>query len=87
MKKTTTTEILINKPVYLGFAILELSKILIYGFCYVYVKPKYDEKAQWCFMDTDSFIVYINTDGIYEDIVEDVETKFDRPLPTEKIKD
>ena len=57
-----------NKPVYLGLSILELSKILMYEFWYDYVKPKYGEKAKLCYMDTDSFIVYIKTDGIYKNI-------------------
>ena len=62
MKKT---QILINKLVYLGLSILELSKILIYEFWYDYVKPKYGKKAQLSSMDTSSFIVYIKTDDIY----------------------
>ena len=66
-----------NKPVYLGLSILELSKILMYEFWYDYVKPKYCEKAKLCYMDTDSFIVYIEVDDIYKDIAEDVETRFD----------
>ena len=74
MKKT---EILMNKPVHLGLSILELSKILMYEFWYDYVKPKYGEKVKLCYMDTDSFIVYIKTDDIYKDIAEDVETRFD----------
>ena len=73
MKKT---EILINKRAHLGLSILGLSKILMYEFWYDYVKPKYGEKAKLCYMDTDSFIVYIKTDYIYKDIVEDVETIF-----------
>ena len=56
MKKT---EILINKPVYLGLSILELSKILMYEFLYDHIKSKYGEKAKLCYMDTDSFIAYI----------------------------
>ena len=66
-----------NKPVHLGLSILELSKILMYEFWYDYVKPKYGEKAKLCYMDTDSFIVYIKTDDIYKDIAEDVKTSFD----------
>ena len=58
------TEIVMNKPVCLGLSILELSKILMYEFLYDYVKPKYDEKSKLCYMDTDSFIVYIKTDDI-----------------------
>ena len=80
-------QILANKRVCLGLSILE-SKIWIYKFWYDYVKPKYDEKANLCYMNTGSFIVYINTNYIYKDIGEDVETKFDtsnyeldRPLP------
>ena len=57
-----------NKSVYLGLSILELSKILMYEFWYDYVKPKYGEKAKLCYMDTDSFIVYIKTGGIYKNI-------------------
>ena len=61
-----------NKPVYLGFSILELSKILTYEFWYDYLKPKYGEKAKLYYTDTDSFIVYIKTVDIYKDLVEDV---------------
>ena len=82
-----------NKPVYLGLSILELSKILMHEFWYDYVKPKYVEKAKLCYMDIESFNVYIKIDYTYEDIVEDVETRFDisnyeldRPLPKEKNK-
>ena len=57
MKKT---EILKNKAVCFGLSILKLSKILMHEFWYDYVKPKY-EKAKLCYMDTDSFIVYIKT--------------------------
>ena len=66
-----------NKPVDLGLSILELSKILKYGFFYDYVKPKYGEKEKFYYMDTDSFIVYIKTDYIYKDIAENVENRFD----------
>ena len=79
-----------KKPVYLGLSILELSKILMYESWYHYVKPKYAGEAKLCYMDTGSFIVYIKADDIYEDIAEDVETRFDtsnyeldRPLPKE----
>ena len=66
-----------NKHVYLGFSILELSKILMYKFWYDYVKPKYGKKAKLCYMDTDSFIVYMKTDDIYKDVPEDIEIRFD----------
>ena len=70
------TQILMNKPVYLGLSILDLSKTVMYEFWYDYVKPKYGENAKLCYMDTDSFIVYVKTDNIYKVIAEDVETRF-----------
>lgn len=47
-----------NKPVYLGLPILEISKTVIYQFWYGYIKPRYKDKANLCFVDTDSSIVY-----------------------------
>ena len=49
------TQIIMNKPFYLGFSILELSKILLYEFWHDYVKPKYGERAKLCYMDTDIY--------------------------------
>ena len=66
-----------SEPVYLGLPILELNKMLMYEFWYDYVKPKYDEKAKLCYMDTDSLILYRKTTDIYIDITVDVETRFD----------
>ena len=73
----TKTEIITNNSVYLALSILELSKILMYELWYDYVKSKYGKIGKLCYMDTDSFIVYIKTDDIYKDIAEDVETRFD----------
>ena len=56
MKKT---KVKMNKPIYLGLSILEISKILMYEFCYDYMKPKYGHNVKLCYMDTDSFIIYI----------------------------
>ena len=63
----------------------------MYEFWYDFVKPKYGEKAKLCYMDTDSFIVYIKIDDIYKDLAEDVETRsdasnyeLDRPIPKGK---
>ena len=64
-----------NKPVYLGLLILEISKKLMYEFSYDYVKPKYQDNAKLCYMDSDSFIISIKTEDFYEDIANDVEKK------------
>ena len=60
-----------NKSVYLGLSILELSKILLQEFLYDHVKPEYGEKAKSRYMNTD------NTYDIYKDYAEDIETRFD----------
>ena len=86
-------EVKMNKPVYLGLPILEISKTLMYEFWYEYLKPKYNENIRLCFMDTDGFIFYVKTEEFYEDIADDVEKWFDtsdyevdRPLPKGKNK-
>ena len=53
-----------NKPLYLGLSILDLSKTVIYEFWYDYVKLKYRENAKLCYMNTGSFIVHVKTDDI-----------------------
>ena len=83
------TKVKMNKPIYLGLSILEISKILMYEFWYDYMKPKYNDNVKLCYMDTDSFIMNIKTEDFYKDIANDVEKRFDkvnRPLPTGKNK-
>ena len=96
-KKLLVTEmkkrkIYMNKPVYLGQAILELSKVLMYKFWYEYIKPKYSSNVNLCYMDTDSFIMQVNTADFYHTISNDVNlwfdtssytTKLPRPVPIE----
>ena len=62
-----------KKAVYLGLSILEISKTLMYEFWYDYIKPKFQNNAKLCYMDTDSFIINIKTEDFYEDIANDVE--------------
>ena len=69
-----------NKHVYLGISILELSKILMNEFSYDYLKPEYGERWKLCYMNADSFIVYIKGNDVYKDIAADVETRFDIEL-------
>ena len=83
----------LNKPVYLGLSILEISEIFMYEFWYDYIKPKYQNNAKLCYMNIDSFIIRIKTKDFYEDIAHDAEKRFyisnyevDRPLPKGKNK-
>ena len=74
MKKT---KVKMNKPVYLGMSILDITKTLMYEFSYDYVKTKYKEKARLCYTYTDSFVIHIFTEDFFEDINNDVERWFD----------
>ena len=69
--------VLMNKPVYLGQAILDLSKNFMYEFHYIYMLPEYGENLWLCYMDTDSFICNIKTDIFYEDIANDIDARSD----------
>nr|XP_022910659.1 uncharacterized protein LOC111421711 [Onthophagus taurus] len=57
-----------DKPLYVGFTVLELSKLLMYNFYYDFLKPKYGESIRLCYMDTDSFTVLIDSDDVYRDV-------------------
>ena len=78
-------KVVMNKLVYLGQPILDLSKIVMYEFHYDYMKRKYsDDNLALCYMDTDSLIYSIEMDDFYKDIANDVKYRFNtiiRPGP------
>ena len=85
MKKV---KVKMNKSIYLGLSILELSKIIMYEFWYDYVKSKYMNNARLCYKDTDSFVIHVKTKDFYKDVAEDVKERsdtsnfsYDRPSP------
>ena len=63
MKKT---KVKMNKPVYLGMSTLDIRKTLMYDFSYDYLKPKYNDKAKLCYMNTDSFLLHIFTERWFD---------------------
>ena len=71
------TEVKINKSIYLGQAVLDLSKTLTFEFWYDYSKPMYGDKIRLCYTDTKSFIMHIKADDFYKDISADVDKWFD----------
>ena len=79
-------EVKMNKPIYLGQTILDITKTLMYEFWYDYIKHKYKDKARLCYMDIDSFVMYIKTEDFYKDIASDVERWFDTSNYNEKNK-
>ena len=80
----------LNKPVYLGQAILDLSKTLMDYVYYEYLKSMYTDNLKLCYMDTDSFILHLQTKDFYKNIANDVNRWFNtsvykednRPLTT-----
>ena len=74
MKKT---KVKMNKHIYLGMSILDISKTLMYKFWYDYIKSKYGGRARICYTVTESFVVHIITEDFYNDIANDVEKWFD----------
>lgn len=60
--------IILDKPIYIGFAVLELSKSHMYDFHYSVFKRFYDNRLQMCYTDTDSFLYYIHTKDYFKDL-------------------
>ena len=88
--KLKKTKVKLNKPLYLGMSILDISETLLYEFWYGYIIPKYGDRTKLYYMDTDGFIICIITEDFYKDITNDVERWIDtfnqdendyRPLP------
>ena len=75
--KKNKIEVKMNKPIYLGLPILEISKTVMYEFWFDYIKPKYEDKANLYCKDTDSFIINMKTRNVYKDIPNDIEKRFD----------
>ena len=71
------TKVIISKPVYLGQAILDMSKLVMYEFHYDYMIPKYSKNLKLCCMDTDSLVCHIKTEDFYVDIAGDVKERSD----------
>ena len=71
--------LILNQPIYVGFTVLELSKLRMYSFHYKHVKAKYPhaDRLQLLFTETDSLAYAVQTDNIYEDMAIDASEKYD----------
>lgn len=70
------THILMNKPIAIGLAILDISKTVMYDFHYNFIRPKYADNVTLAYTDTDSFIYHIKTECFYSDMKKNIE-KYD----------
>ena len=66
-------KVLMDKLIAVRQAVLDISKNLMYEFWYEYLKPMYQNNIKLCYMDTDSFIIHIQTDDFLKDISKDVD--------------
>lgn len=71
------SEVVLDKPLQVGFSILDLAKIPMYRFHYDFMQPRYGKKATLAYMDTDSFIYLIYTEDLYKDLKEWQDTEAD----------
>jgi len=76
MIKAARKKVTLNKPISVGFAILELSKLVMYEFYYDYLKVRYGNRCSLLFTDTDSLCCQIETHDLYEDMHTDLD-RFD----------
>jgi hypothetical protein len=60
--------VVLDKPIFMGFSILDLAKEHMYAFHYDYVKRKYGDKVKLLYTDTDSFIYELKTEDMYQDM-------------------
>lgn len=64
-------KLLLKRPIYIGQAVLDISKTIMYNFHYNYIKRKFGDRVQLCFTDTDSFLYDIKSVDVYEEIAID----------------
>ena len=81
--KKQKPKFLFDRPIYLGFCILNLSKIVMYQFHYETILPKYSFIAKLAYTDTDSFIYHIQTLDLYKDMAKNVDTYDTSDYPTD----
>jgi hypothetical protein len=70
---STKSKLKLNKPIYTGMTILDLSKLFMYDFYYNKIKKRYADKAQLLYTDTDSLLLLVETPNIYDDMLEDAQ--------------
>ncbi len=90
MVRATRKTVMLNKPISVGFAILELSKLIMYTFYYEHLKPTYGDRCSLLFTDTDSFCCHVETDDLHSDMGQNLDlfdtSNFDKDHPLYSVK-
>ena len=73
----------LNKPVYIGMSVLDLSKELMYRYYYFNLKSHYAERVRLLYTDTDSLILQLETDDLYADMMSDLDAYDTSNYPTD----
>jgi len=85
MVRGARSRVMLDKPIAVGFAILELSKLTMYQFYYDYLKPKYGDRCHLLFTDTDALCCEIQTGDLYDDMRQNLDlfdaSNFDQKHP------
>lgn len=79
------TSILMIKPISVGMAILDISKVVMYEYYYNFLKPKYGENVCMAYTDTDSFVLHVKTDDFYADMKQNLERYDTSDYPEDNI--
>lgn len=66
--KMKQAKLILNKPIYVGFTVLELSKLRMYELYYRHFKKYYKENIELIYSDTDSFFLNVKCDNVYDDL-------------------
>lgn len=69
-------KIVLDRPIYIGFTVLEYAKQHLYQFHYSFIKNEYGNRAQLCYTDTDSLLYHIHTDDVFADLLKNI-SQFD----------
>ena len=70
--KNKKVKLLLNKPIYTGMTVLDLSKLFMYQFHYGYIKKQYGDKATLLMTDTDSLFYKFQTEDLYQDMARNI---------------
>ena len=76
--------LMLNRPVYVGMSVLDLSKHLMYDFYYNELKKTYGKRVDLLYTDTDSLLLEIQTKDVYQDMTKNIDLYDSSNYPTDQ---